>query len=146
LVSGCFPFLNGIKLFVPYVSIATRAVITEGLKPKRTAPFVSVVRDKLKMEAGIIQEMFRPIVNDIIRQVGCLLKTKQTYEIKNIIMVGGFSESEYVQKSIQTSFPDINVLIPEDQFRFQITFQGKIQKHYLHLLLPTPRHSLFGVL
>jgi hypothetical protein len=29
-------------------------------------------------------------------------------------MVGGFSESEYVQKSIQTSFPDINVLIPED--------------------------------
>jgi hypothetical protein len=54
------------------------------------------VRDKLKMEAGIIQEMFRPIVNDIIRQVGCLLKTKQTYEIKNIIMVGGLSESEYL--------------------------------------------------
>jgi hypothetical protein len=66
------------------------------------------------MEAGIIHEMFRPIVNDIIRQVGCLLKTKQTYEIKNIIMVGGLSESEYVQKSIQTAFPDINVMIPED--------------------------------
>jgi hydroxymethylpyrimidine/phosphomethylpyrimidine kinase len=29
-------------------------------------------------------------------------------------MVGGLSESKYVQKSIQTAFPDINVLIPED--------------------------------
>jgi hypothetical protein len=29
-------------------------------------------------------------------------------------MVGGLSESEYVQKSMQTAFPDINVLIPED--------------------------------
>jgi molecular chaperone DnaK (HSP70) len=55
--------------------------------------------------------MFRPIVNDIIRQVEYLLKSKQTYEIKNIIMVGGLSESEYVQKSIQTAFPDINVMI-----------------------------------
>ena len=88
--------------------------ITEYIDSTTYRRQVSVVRDKLKMEAGIIQEMFRPIVNDIIRQVGCLLKTKQTYEIKNIIMVGGLSESEYVQKSIQTAFPDINVMIPED--------------------------------
>ena len=27
---------------------------------------------------------------------------------------GGLSESEYVQKSMQTAFPDINVMIPED--------------------------------
>jgi hypothetical protein len=64
LFSGCFPFLNGIKLFVPYVSIATRAVITEGLNPKRTAPFITA--------------------------------------------------NSYVQKSMQTAFPDINVLIPEE--------------------------------
>jgi hypothetical protein len=29
-------------------------------------------------------------------------------------MVGGLSESEYVQKRIQAAFPDINVMIPED--------------------------------
>ena len=88
--------------------------ITEYIDSTTYRRQVSVVRDRLKMEAGIIHEMFRPIVNDIIRQVGCLLKSKQTYEIKNIIMVGGLSESEYVQKSIQTAFPDINVMIPED--------------------------------
>ena len=66
------------------------------------------------MEAGIIREMFRSIVDDIIRQVGCLLTRKQTYEINNIIMVGGLSESEYVQNRIQAAFPDINVMIPED--------------------------------
>jgi hypothetical protein len=95
-------YIDSTTPFVPYVSFATRAVITEGLNPKRTAPFitansgssgiitfisgnvndctditeyidsttyrrqVSVVRDRLKMEAGIIHEMFRPIVNDII--------------------------------------------------------------------------------
>jgi hypothetical protein len=88
--------------------------ITEYIDSTTYRRQVSVVRDLLKMEPGIIREMFHSIVDDIIRQVGCLLTRKQTYEIKNIIMVGGLSESEYVQKRIQTAFPDINVMIPED--------------------------------
>lgn len=88
--------------------------ITEAIDSSTYRRRVTVVRDKLRMEAGILREMFRPILDDIIRQVGCLLKSKQTYEIKNIIMVGGLSESEHVQTSIQTAFPDINVMIPED--------------------------------
>jgi hypothetical protein len=88
--------------------------ITEAIDSSSYRRQVSVVRDKLRMEAGIVQEMFRSIVDDIIRQVRCLLTSKQTYEIKTIIMVGGLSESKYVQKSIQTAFPDKNVMIPED--------------------------------
>jgi hypothetical protein len=55
--------------------------ITEYIDSTTYRRQVSVVRDRLKMEAGIIHEMFRPIVNDIIRQVGCLLKTKQLSSI-----------------------------------------------------------------
>jgi molecular chaperone DnaK (HSP70) len=95
-------------------AVNDRTEIKEYIESTTYRRQVSVVRYQLKMEAGIIREMFRPIVNDIIQQVGCLLKTKQTYEIKNKIMVGGLSESEYVQKSMQTAFPDINVMIPED--------------------------------
>ena len=62
--------------------------ITEYIDSTTYRRQVNVVRDMLKMEAGIIREMFRSIVDDIIRQVGCLLTRKQTYEIKNIIMVG----------------------------------------------------------
>ncbi|XP_063413780.1 heat shock 70 kDa protein 12A-like [Mytilus trossulus] len=90
------------------------ADIKEALETTSYRRRVSITGDKLRMEAGILREMFGSIVDDIIRQVGCLLTNKRRYDINHIIMVGGLSESEYMQKSIQNAFPDVNVMIPED--------------------------------
>lgn len=88
--------------------------IKEALESTSYRRRVSITGDKLRMEAGILREMFGSIVDDIIRQVGCLLSSKNKYDVRNIVMVGGLSESEYMQKSIQNAFPDINLMIPED--------------------------------
>lgn len=88
--------------------------VKEALETTSYRRRVTILGDKLRMESGILREMFGSIADDIIRQVNCLLTNKRNFEVKHIVMVGGLSESEFIQKSVQNAFPAINVMIPED--------------------------------
>ena len=74
--------------------------VKEALETTSYRRRVTILGDKLRMESGILREMFGSIADDIIRQVNCLLTNKRYFVVNHIFLVGGLSESEFIQISV----------------------------------------------
>ncbi|KAH8595949.1 hypothetical protein B0O99DRAFT_511415 [Bisporella sp. PMI_857] len=65
-----------------------------------------------------VKAIFDPLINDILRlideQVKNALIKRQGRDLKGIFLVGGFGSSQYLKKCIEKSFPDIQVIQPDD--------------------------------
>lgn len=70
--------------------------------------------DKIRLDAGIFKDLFKPCIDKIVDHVKELLAHKDVKGTKTFLMVGGFSDSEMMQDAIINGFPGCNVIIPED--------------------------------
>ncbi|XP_065925054.1 heat shock 70 kDa protein 12A [Magallana gigas] len=74
---------------------------------------VELKKDKLQIKVKKFEEFFNKVVDKIVVKVEEMLVSDATEEEKIIIMVGGFSESELLQRRIRNSFPSHTVVIPQ---------------------------------
>jgi hypothetical protein len=71
-------------------------------------------KDKLKIDASLIWNCFEEPVEKIIYNVEKLLSKQKLRNVSKIILVGGFSESHYIQESFRAKFGDKQIIIPAE--------------------------------
>lgn len=71
-------------------------------------------KDKLKMEAGLFQELFREPINMLVEHLQQLMSEDNLSDVSTILMVGRFSESPIMQDAIVKAFPAKRVIVPVD--------------------------------
>ncbi|KAF5572993.1 Hsp70 family heat shock protein [Fusarium pseudoanthophilum] len=75
-------------------------------------------RDFWFMPGEAVQEIFEPLISDIVRlvreQVQSAKLERPSQPVKGIFLVGGFGASQYLKARLQDANPDIQVIQPED--------------------------------
>lgn len=69
---------------------------------------------KLCLKLPIFQNLFQNAIDGIIKCVAKVLANKDFDDVKNIIMVGGFSECKFVQAALREKFKTRDFIIPAD--------------------------------
>ncbi|KAH3704812.1 heat shock 70 kDa protein 12A-like [Dreissena polymorpha] len=75
---------------------------------------VNIINDKLKCDAKVISSLFNGPVSSIVEHLSTLLSKHRENPINNIVMVGGFSESQLLQEAVRSAFPEKHVTVPQD--------------------------------
>jgi len=68
----------------------------------------------LKVDKSVVKKIFQPSVETIIQCLKKILAECSNDNISTLLLVGGYSESEYLRDIIQTSLPDMQVIKVED--------------------------------
>ena len=66
--------------------------------------------DKLELKSSQFHKFFEPVVMKIVSHVRTVLQIVP--EVRLILMVGGFSESKYVQSMMEKEFPQKRMIVP----------------------------------
>ncbi|WAR12948.1 HS12B-like protein [Mya arenaria] len=92
----------------------------EALEDSEYSGRVYVTKDKLKITAPVAMQLFQQVADRLLPTLeSCVeeLKKKRLPPVSLILMVGGFSESLYIQEVVQDMFSrqgGIRVLVPEE--------------------------------
>ncbi|XP_053389262.1 heat shock 70 kDa protein 12A-like [Mercenaria mercenaria] len=75
---------------------------------------ISWVGDKMRIEAQIFKNLFKPCTDKIVDHIKDLLKQPDVQGTNIFLMVGGFSESVMLQDAIMKALPKGKVIIPAE--------------------------------
>ncbi|XP_053383756.1 uncharacterized protein LOC123535810 [Mercenaria mercenaria] len=75
---------------------------------------LKLVKDIMVIEKKIMKKLFSKATNGIVHLIERMLENAELREINHLLMVGGFSESSYVQHVIKQNFPWLNVIVPAE--------------------------------
>lgn len=77
--------------------------------------FVSVSGQKLHIKQAVFRRLFEPTTKHLLEHIRKLFEKPELSDVKHIIMVGGFSECDIIQKAIKMEFGRrAKVVIPDD--------------------------------
>lgn len=69
----------------------------------------------LRLSPAAMHALFEPVVRDIVRHIGDLLRKPELEDVKFLFLVGGFAESPLLQTEIRRLFSSsLRVIIPQD--------------------------------
>ncbi|XP_052761061.1 heat shock 70 kDa protein 12B-like [Mya arenaria] len=71
-------------------------------------------KDKLKIDETLVQSWFKGPIDLLIQHIKSLLSDRKMKRVQTVILVGGFSESPYVQKRLRKEIPGARVIVPAD--------------------------------
>lgn len=83
----------------------------------QSSPFSTKMKwtaDKLRINSSVFYQLFDNAIGNILEHIKKLLKEHDVSGTQNIIMVGGFSESQLLQEKVKETFKDMTVIIPAD--------------------------------
>jgi hypothetical protein len=75
---------------------------------------LSLSRDKLYIHKDLIDELFRPSIDSILKIVHEILDKSHMNCISDVIMVGGFSQCKLISDAVKDEFKDLKVVVPND--------------------------------
>lgn len=108
-----------INMTIPYISLDDKCkkMLGEDLKTViASSPFandISLRGDKMRIDAHLMINLFKPTVDNILSLMYEILKEKHVNNITQILLVGGFSECRLIQDAVQQRFVDKRVIIPK---------------------------------
>jgi len=70
--------------------------------------------NRLKVDKSVVKKFFQPSVETIIQCLKNILTECAHDNISTLLLVGGYSESEYLRDTIQSSLPDMQIIKVED--------------------------------
>lgn len=104
---------------IPYVSLDAncKQMLGEDLKTVIvSSPFandISLRGDKMRIDAHLMINLFKPTIDNILSLMYEILKEKHVINVTQILLVGGFSECRLIQDAVHQRFSDKRVIIPE---------------------------------
>ncbi|XP_052068174.1 heat shock 70 kDa protein 12A-like [Mytilus californianus] len=75
---------------------------------------ISIISDKIRIREDTFLSSFQPTIAGVIEIIDEILKREGVDGLSQIILVGGFAECVLLQKAVQSTFPDQNVIVPTD--------------------------------
>ncbi|XP_060563267.1 heat shock 70 kDa protein 12A-like [Ruditapes philippinarum] len=70
--------------------------------------------DKLRIDAEVFADFFKPTVSRIISHLAYMLTKPVVQGCAAILMVGGFSESPMLHEKVKSSFRNMKVILPDE--------------------------------
>ncbi|XP_064603115.1 heat shock 70 kDa protein 12B-like [Liolophura sinensis] len=70
--------------------------------------------DKMRISGKVMQSLMKPTIQKIITHVETLMADPKCRGISHILLVGGFSESPFLQEEFRKNFRSVNVVTPLD--------------------------------
>jgi molecular chaperone DnaK (HSP70) len=92
------------KTSTSFASILPRTKFSRSVKKKR---------DRLHIENDIFLQMFKSPKDNLVNHVENMLRKPELRNVKNIMMVGGFSECEIMRNAVKQAFQSKNIIVPE---------------------------------
>lgn len=96
------------------VNEMTGVTMKERIRKTKYREKLEVLGDKIRFERDDMQSLFNGTISKIFRHVEMLLKEPSVSGCAAIVMVGGFSESQLLQESIQEKFGSLSIIIPDE--------------------------------
>ncbi|XP_071141784.1 heat shock 70 kDa protein 12B-like [Mytilus edulis] len=109
-----------VNITIPYASLDAncREMLGEDLKAViASSPYgneISLRGDKMRIDAHLMINLFKPTVDNIISLMFEILKDKKVQNVTQILLVGGFSECRLIQDAVIKKFWDKKIIIPEE--------------------------------
>ncbi|XP_035673082.1 heat shock 70 kDa protein 12A-like [Branchiostoma floridae] len=101
--------------FVNFCMKNSSTNIQEVVKQRYPNGEVTVNKDYLCLNGGILTEMFSPTVSSIVDNLGNLLHNPMLRDVEYFFLVGGFSGSAVLQKAIRDKFQNkYRILVPAE--------------------------------
>ncbi|CAG2206558.1 unnamed protein product [Mytilus edulis] len=75
---------------------------------------ISIVSDKIRIKEETFLSSFQPTIAGVLGIIDEILKREGVDGLSQIILVGGFAECVFLQKAVQSTFPDQDVIVPTD--------------------------------
>ncbi|XP_076111534.1 heat shock 70 kDa protein 12A-like [Mytilus galloprovincialis] len=69
---------------------------------------------KMRINPKIIKDIFNPTIQSIVTLMKEICDREQSFEVSQILLVGGFSECSLVQDAIKRAFPDKRIINPDE--------------------------------
>lgn len=90
-------------------------VIRQNLRPQYKVEEVKISKDYLCLGPNIVEHLFKPAIESIVKHLKKLLKQNALRGLKLLFLVGGFSESPLLQARMREEFESqYSLLIPRD--------------------------------
>ncbi|CAC5380032.1 unnamed protein product [Mytilus coruscus] len=109
-----------VNISIPYVSInkcCSKILdkdIDSVLSASKYANEISIKGDKMRIDPEIIKDIFNPTIQSIVTLMKDIFDREQSFEVNQILLVGGFSECSLVQDAIKRAFPDKRIINPDE--------------------------------
>lgn len=88
--------------------------IVAAIKQSGYADFVSLSGlQKLCRNPQTFRDLFKPTIDELLKHLKIILKHGKCLHLQSIMMVGGFSECELVQKAMKDTFPENKIIISD---------------------------------
>ncbi|XP_048744917.1 heat shock 70 kDa protein 12B-like isoform X2 [Ostrea edulis] len=97
-----------------FVQEVSNITISEATKQSECNQDITWRREKMQMPLRKFQELFDNVTQQIAQQVEKIISSECNRGTDLILLVGGFSESEVLQKRIKESFPNCKVVTPPE--------------------------------
>ncbi|XP_060603539.1 heat shock 70 kDa protein 12B-like [Ruditapes philippinarum] len=75
---------------------------------------VVFVYDKMKFTAAVFRNLFEKSNSKTIKHMKTVIQDNNLYDLKAILMVGGYSESPMLQEAVKKAFPHLEIIIPNE--------------------------------
>ena len=75
---------------------------------------VTLAGDKIRTNAEIVKNMFTKTCDIIVEHIRNILNKSEAKGADKILMVGGFCESPMLQHAVQTAFPEMTLVVPQE--------------------------------
>lgn len=87
--------------------------VDEVFKNSVLASKVKLVFDKIRIEASYTRSLFDETIGNIVLQITEALSDTAAKEIRDILLIGGFSECHLIQEAVKLAFPDYRIIVPQ---------------------------------
>lgn len=87
--------------------------IFKALKNTIYKDIVTYKQYKICLPFSEYETFFRTAVDGVLKHIDAILSQKEFNDVKNIIMVGGFSECKLIQRAVREKFKSCRFIIPD---------------------------------
>lgn len=87
--------------------------ISKALKNTIYKDIVTYKQYKICLPFSEYETFFRTAVDGVLKHIDAILSKKEFNDVKNIIMVGGFSECKLIQRAVREKFKSCRFIIPD---------------------------------
>lgn len=87
--------------------------ISKALKNTIYKDIVTYKQYKICLPFSEYETFFRTAVDGVLKHIDAILSQKEFNDVKNIIMVGGFSECKLIQRAVREKFKSCRFIIPD---------------------------------
>ncbi|CAC5406609.1 unnamed protein product [Mytilus coruscus] len=73
---------------------------------------IQLTNDKIRMNLEFFNKLFMPSINDVISLIKEIFRNKTLKDVTHLLLVGGFSDCQLMQKAVRQEFPEKRIIIP----------------------------------